>query len=441
MADARLEAVNRAASAMMGSAGFMLTGSKQQSDSIKRTSMTAVRASITLRKNLNVLISRFALYSKQIAKIKDTLNKTSSDKAKLSKIRAILSSGGDSYKEREAELEEKPAVAGSIGGAANAIAKGVPAALGLAGLIGLLMNPEVRKIALGFFTSFLDGLGLSKAAIDKMKAGLAVAVGIVGVYLATSVIKQVAEAFTQMKRLAQVLGLVGEVVQAKELEIELEKKKISKTREKRLKRVKSLKRLKRILSVASAAFKATLLGAAVGVAIDAVGGTLIDLSTADDEQDIDPKYVGKTIINNIVESVTFGLAKGPFDLTKKIDEAAGSERESGGSVSSLPSTEPPQDKSTAPQGQVNQKGPTVDVDVEQWHQTPGSTTTSRLSSESNMASDIEVNSVKVDQAERDESRNRGISIFNNINNSSSVVNIMKNASQGGSLVFSQSVGM
>ena len=443
MANARQDAVSRAAGAFYESAGFVLTGNKQQSDSLKRSATVAMRASVTLQKNIGPLVSRFALYSKQIAKIKDTLSKTKGDKAKLSKIKSIVNSGGDAYKERKAELEERPGAAGSIAGAANAIAGGVPAALGLAGLIGLLLNPEVRKIALGFFTAFLEGLGLSKDAINKLKAGLAVAVGIIGVYLATSVIRQVAEAFTQMKRLAQVLGLLGEAVQAKQLEVDVERKKINKTRADRLKRVKSLKRLKRILSIGSALFKASLIGAGVGIAIDAVGGTLIDLFTADEDKEIDAKYVGKAIINNIIESVSFGLASGPFDLNEK-EESKGVERESRGTVSSLPPSvdTSPEDKSlTRPSSPQRNGSPSVDVDVQEWHAPSASTPTSKLSTENNSASDVVNNSIKVDQAERDESRNRGLSIYNNINNSSSVVNVIKNNNVGGGLVFSQSVGM
>lgn len=80
------------------------------------------------------------------------------------------------------------------------------------------------------------------------------------------------------------------------------------------KRVKDLKSIKGILGITAKALKVSGIGFAVGVGIDAIGGTIIDMATADDEVELDGETVIKMAVNNIAQSLTFGIYKGPFEI-------------------------------------------------------------------------------------------------------------------------------
>jgi hypothetical protein len=85
--------------------------------------------------------------------------------------------------------------------------------MGLVALIALLKNDKLMAIVKGFFTGFLEGLGFGKEAIEKIKFWVGFAVNAFKVYLGFKVFKQVYDAFMAMKRLGELMGILGQKTQ------------------------------------------------------------------------------------------------------------------------------------------------------------------------------------------------------------------------------------
>lgn len=440
MADTKNEAINGAKGAMMNSVGFVLQGTKEDADNIKRSSIVAARAAVSVRKNIEKLVTQFKVYDTAIKDVKGVLAKGGKAGTQLSAIKSIVESGGDAYKKEEAQSEaEKKSKLSALSDSANAVANAVPGVAAFAAALALLINPETRKIIFDFFEGFMAGLGLSKEALAKAKLIVGAAVAVLGVYFTSAVLSQVNTAFNSMKRLAQVMGILSEVQKAKSVEIDAEKEKMSKSRQKRLKRVKSLKRIKRLLSIATLVMKASVVAALAGIAIDAIGGTLIDVMTADDDVEMDAENVIKIVLNNLVESATLGMVSGPFDVSAKAAPKgpASSATESGdmprieirGTASSTsPAPVPP-----APSAASQSTTPAV----------PASTPSSEPvpSAASQQANKVEAASKEIDQAERDDAMNKSVLNILNVDNSSTVVAPAKKPkAASGPVSYSISVG-
>jgi hypothetical protein len=114
-----------------------------------------------------------------------------------------------------------------------------------------------------------------------------------------------------MKKLAQLLGILATVTNDDMAEIDVDRKK-------KADRLKKAKKLKRLISAASTILKGTVVAYAIGVSIDAVTGALIDIASSDDE--IVPENIVKVLVNNFIESATFGAVKGPFETGSTASE-------------------------------------------------------------------------------------------------------------------------
>ena len=437
MADTKNEAINGAKDAAMKSVGFVLQGTKQDAAKLRSASITAAKAAVSVRKNIEQLVTQFKVYDTAIKEIRNVLNSKNTAAAQIASIRSVISSGGNQYKEEENKSEaEGKSKLSALSDAGNAVANAVPGVASFAALLALLINPETRKILTDFFTGFMEGLGLSKEGLAKVKLIFGATIGILGIYFASSVLSSVMNAFESMKRLAQVMGLLGEVQQAKGAEIDADKKKISETREKRLKRVKQLKRAKKILSTASTILKASLAAYLVGVAVDALGGTLIDVMTADDDVEMNPENIIKVILNNIVESATLGLVKGPFEVDK------------GASANIPPSSNNTDFVEPVAKSSASGSGP-VTASSESSAPAPAappapastSTSTPMPTAAAQEAVKIEAASAEVDKAERDDAMNKSVLSILNIDNTTTIVKqAPKPKASSGPVAFSVSVG-
>lgn len=438
MADTKNEAIQGAKDAMMNSVGFVLQGTKKDADDIKRSSLVAAKAAVSVRKNIEKLVSQFKVYNTSIKDIKRVLAKGGDANAQLSSIKTIVSAGGDEYKKEEAAAEaEKKSKLSALSDSANAIAAAVPGVASFAAALALLINPETRKIIFDFFEGFMQGLGLGKEALAKVKLVLGATIAVLGVYFTSSVLMQVKEAFDSMKRLAQVMGLLSEVQQAKSVEINTEKEKISKTREKRMKRVKALKKIKRIINVTSTVLKASVVGALAGIAIGALGGTLIDVATADDDVEMDPENVIKIVLNNLVESATLGMISGPFDV-----KGAYSKKPAGASSTNDGSMPQIEIRGTST-SQATPTPPAPSAVSQSTSSMPASAPSSEPvpTAASQGATKIETASAELDKAERDKAMNKSVLNILNVDNTTTVVTpVKKPATVSGPAVYSVSVG-
>ena len=230
MADNKSQAMYEAKDAALGSVGFMLSATKAQSDQIRKSSIAASKNAVQVRKNIVKLVEQFKVYENMIGKVKSVLGTKNKADIKVLNIGSILASGGNAYKEKEAEQETKSdkitAGAELVGGAAKSIASIVPTAAILALAIPFLLTPEVKEMLGSFFDGFLESLGLGKKAVDNIKIGLGVTAGIIASYFSYKVLSGVYDAFMQMKKLAEVMGLLGEATATEKNKIDVEKEKV-----------------------------------------------------------------------------------------------------------------------------------------------------------------------------------------------------------------------
>ena len=231
MADNKSQAVNGAKDAALGNVGFMLSATKAQSDQIKKSSLIAARNVVEVRKNITKLVEQFKVYENAVNQIKQVLGKGGEYAVQVNKIGFIVSSGGNAYKQKEAEQESKlDKVAGGaelLKGASDSIASIVPTAAILALAIPFLLTPEVKEMLGAFFDGFLESLGLGKRAVDNIKIGLGITAGIIAGYFSYKVLSGVYDAFMQMKKLAEVMGLLGQATATEKDKIDTEKKKVA----------------------------------------------------------------------------------------------------------------------------------------------------------------------------------------------------------------------
>lgn len=230
MADNKSQAMYEAKDAALGSVGFMLSATTAQSDQIRKSSIAAAKNAVQVRKNIVKLVEQFKVYENMIGKVKSVLGTKNKADIKVLSIGNILASGGNAYKEKEAEQETKSdkitAGAELVGGAAKSIASIVPTAAILALAIPFLLTPEVKEMLGSFFDGLLESLGLGKKAVDNIKIGLGITAGIIASYFSYKVLSGVYDAFMQMKKLAEVMGLLGETTATEKNKIDAEKEKV-----------------------------------------------------------------------------------------------------------------------------------------------------------------------------------------------------------------------
>lgn len=242
MADNKNQAMDQAKDAALSSVGFMLPVTKAQSIQIRKSSLVAAREVVSVRKNIVKLVEKFKVYENAVNQIKAVLRKGGDTSAQVAKITGIISAGGNAYKEKEAEIENKPKALELVQGAADNIAKAVPGAAMLALAIPFLLSPEVRAMIGSFFDGLLEQLGLSKGVIEKVKIGLGITAGILGAYFSMKVLGSVFEAFNQMQKLAEVMGIAGSKVATEKDKIDDEKKKVAAAGDKAKGEVKDTKK-------------------------------------------------------------------------------------------------------------------------------------------------------------------------------------------------------
>jgi hypothetical protein len=175
--------------------------------------------------------------------------------------------------------------------------------------IPLLLSPKVREYIKSFFKGFLDGLGLSEKNLLKLKIAVIGVASVLGAVFTIKALSSVVVAFSRMKKLAQLLGILATATNESGIDFDLE-------RGKKAKKLKQAKKLKRLITAASSLLKASVAAYAVGTAIDALGGTLIDVAMSDD--DIDAENLLAITLNNIIESATMGAVT--TDVRKHADK-------------------------------------------------------------------------------------------------------------------------
>lgn len=276
MADNKTTAINEAKDAALGSVSFVLSATRSQSLQLKNSSVLAARNVVAVRKQLVTLVSKFNVLHKMVADVSGILRTNADHATKVGRISNIISSGGDAYKQKEAEQEEKPKALDLVKGIGKDVTVAAGSALALA--IPFLLSPELRGMVVGFFDSFIEGLGISTEAVSKLKFGLSMAAGILTAFFAVKTIASIASAFTQMQKLAEVLGLAGEAVNAEKTKQDLDKKRLSdasKTADKDIKSSKKDLKKGKKLGRTAISKKWSLLSKIVGPKLLRVGSNFL----------------------------------------------------------------------------------------------------------------------------------------------------------------------
>lgn len=333
MADSRQQAIGKAKDAALGSMGFVLRGTPTQAAELKKASLVAARNVVSVRKNITQLVEKFKVYQNTITQIKSILAGKAEAAAKVNRIAVVLAAGGDKYKQEEAEAEQKPKALELVQGAADKIAEATPMAAVLALAIPFLLSPEIKEMISSFFNGFLEKLGFGKDAVDKIKTGLVIATGVLAAYFSAKVLMSVVDAFNQMKKLAEVLGLAGETVSAEKGKIDKEKDDLKKGKDAAKKEVKDAKKeIKkgkklpfykklgyalnvigpRLKSLAGNILKAIpILGTVLGIGyilydVFGIGNDLYDMffgkEKAEDEQDTEQEEAAPVALTSAPES-------------------------------------------------------------------------------------------------------------------------------------------
>lgn len=228
MASNKQQAVGGAKDAALNSISIVITGTAKEASQLRSAAVNAARGAVAVRKSASLVAAKFATLTKQISQIKDAVNGGGDASSKLVRIGGILSSGGDAYKQKEAQLEEGPGVAATATAAVNATGKAALSLGALALAIPFLLSPEVREAILGFFDGFLKGLGIGKEAMSTAKFVLGATVAVLGTYFTLKALAPVADAWNKMKELAEVLGLAGEKVATEKNQIDADKASLKK---------------------------------------------------------------------------------------------------------------------------------------------------------------------------------------------------------------------
>lgn len=306
--DKKQDAISRAKQAALSSVSFGMKATPIETDKLKRVSYVAAKEAVLFRKNIELLVVRFRTLDSIVLDIKKVLASKATPNKKLARITSIIVADGNKYKEAEAILEEKADISSLTDKVTAGAIKATLGAAAFALALPLLLSPQVREYVKSFFKGFLDGLGLSEKNLLKLKVALVATAAVLGTVFTIKALNTVLVAFNRMKKLAQLVGILATATsESGHLELE---------RGKKAKKLKQAKRLKRLITAASSLLKASVAAYAVGTAIDAIGGTLIDIATSD--EDIDAENLLAITLNNVIESATLGQVK--TDVRKHADK-------------------------------------------------------------------------------------------------------------------------
>lgn len=436
MAD-KSQAIKEAKDAALGSVGFMLIGTKSQSDQLRKSSLVAARNVVAVRKQIVSLVSKFKFYETAIKQINGIVSKKGDPAVKIASISNILSSGGDAYKQKEAEQEQKPSALGAIGQAANAVAGAVPGVAAFALAIPFLLSPEVREMLTGFFSGFIDGLGLGAEALSKVKLGIGIAIGILGAYFTAKVIMSVVDAFHQLQKLAQVLGIAGELVATEKGKIDLEKDKVKKAGEGAkdgMKQTKKDMRRGRKLSILK---KPSFLLKKIMPKLISIGKNFVRAIP----------IVGTVLGIGLILMDMFDIGKDIYDLFFAKDEGDEDEAEKEEKAPVAASAEPPSASAPAAQAEVESKpaasntAPATPSDVSNKSSAPAATESSEpVAPQSSTGGAIQASSIKIEQADIDLAKTAGGVNIINVDSSTTVITTNKSVQQADPPIYSITVG-
>lgn len=311
--DKKQDAISRAKQAALSSVSFGMKATPIETDKLKRISYVAAKEAVLFRKNIELLVVRFRTLDSIVLNVKKVLASKATPNKKLARITSIIVADGNKYKEAEAILEEKADISSLTDKVTAGAIKATLGAAAFALALPLLLSPKVREYIKSFFKGFLDGLGLSEKNLLKLKVALVATAAVLGTVFTIKALNTVLVAFNRMKKLAQLVGILATATsESGHLELE---------RGKKAKKLKQAKILKRLITAASSLLKASVAAYAVGTAIDAIGGTLIDIATSDEE--IDAENLLAITLNNIIESATLGQVKTDVrDHANKLDQTA-----------------------------------------------------------------------------------------------------------------------
>jgi len=111
----------------------------------------------------------------------------------------------------------------SISTAAEGVSKGAFDVAKYLLLIPLLLNDKVKAFITGVFTSFLEGLGASKAVIEGMGFLLKNLNYIIATYFGYKLFKAVSGAFSSVTNLLKEFGLIGTQLEVATTELQAQK--------------------------------------------------------------------------------------------------------------------------------------------------------------------------------------------------------------------------
>lgn len=322
-------------------------------DKLKTNITKAAKESVKLRKNIVDIVNKLKVYEGIINDVKNTIAKGGEPVVVLHRVQSIISAGGNAYQLAESQMEEKATLGGAVSDVAKSVQKAVPGVAAFALALPLLMSPQVREMIMSFFTGFLEGLGMDVESIQRWIPIIKIALGALAAVFTISALQPVVTLWGHMQKLMSFIGVAAELVVAKSEASDFQMSEVRSKRMKLVKRLRNMKRIKTFLMSASKLLKASLVAAAAGIAIDVVGGTLLDVVMADPDVEISPMNVVKMAINNLVESVTLGLVKGPYDLSNPDkeeqvqEEKQKQEYKKEKSSSTVSQSAPPQDKPAA----------------------------------------------------------------------------------------------
>jgi hypothetical protein len=285
---------------------------------IIRVSKEASKEALTFRKNIDKVVKRLKVLDSLVKEITKVLKSKDDPKKQILRIYNIIASQGDAYKLKEAEQEEK-SILGTTDEVFKASYKATRNVALLSALIAGLASPQIREELLGFAKSIIKQLGLSEGQLKVLTAAIGTVVGLLGAYFTYSALKPVVTAFEKMRELAVLLGLAAGEVDTNDKRVKKEDKELRRKRKKTAERIKSLKKIKTIISNAVKLLKASFVGALIGVAIDLIGGTVIDIATAEPDVDINPTNVFKIAYNNLIDSLFLGKVLNKLELEKNTD--------------------------------------------------------------------------------------------------------------------------
>lgn len=439
MADNKSQALSEAKDAAMNSVGFMLSTTKAQSDQIRKSSLVAARNVVEVRKNIGKLVEQLKVYENMIGKIKSVLGSKRESDAKVLSIGNILASGGNAYKEKEAEQETKlDRVAGGaklLGGAANSITSIIPTAAVLALAIPFLLTPEVKEMLGSFFDGFLQGLGLGKNAVENIKLGLGITAGIIAAYFSYKVLSGVYDAFMQMKKLAQVMGLLGTATAAEKDAIDTEKNKVAAAGDKAnddLKDAKKDIKKGKKLGKLGVIEKTKLLLTKIGPKLKSLGGNFLKALPG----------IGTILGIGLVIYGLFDIGRDIYDMftgSAEADSTEDAEQESApmpaGSSEPATATSMPAEPESKP---LPSTGATPSPSLGEAEQLPAPATPS--TTPSNDGAMVREASIEVERADVDLNQSAGGVNINVVDNSTTIIDAGEKNIMSSTPVYSVSVG-